>query len=103
MAEKDLKRLIKESAAETRRHFDVVAENLDKKIQMVAEVVNGKVETLRDEMNQRFADVDRHFAKTQAILKFSYSELEKRVHTAEDTLADHKTRLERLEVSHRPS
>ena len=38
MAE-DIKKFIEESAKETRRHFDVVAENLSSKIQTVAEGV----------------------------------------------------------------
>ena len=92
MAEEDLKRLIESTAAETRRHFDLVAENLDNKIQVVAEVLNGKIDGLRDEMNRRFTDVDRQFLETQAMIKFSHSELDTRVRT-----------LEGLKGSNRPS
>ena len=103
MAEEDLKRLIEKTAEETRRHFDVFAERLEKDIQLLDErvsIVNEKVDrtarTLQDDMN-------RGFAETQAMIKFSHSELDKRIRTLEGTVADHQTRLERLEGTNRPS
>jgi len=120
VAEEDLKRLIESSAAETRRqletldrkfdtldtkiddtrhHFEIIAENLDNKIQVIVEVLNGKIDSLRGDMNRGFTDVDRQFVETQAMIKFSHSELDKRIRTLESTAADHEARLERLKLS----
>jgi len=72
VTDEELKRLIENSAAETRheirRKLGTVAENLDSKIQVVAEVLNGKIESLRADMNRGFADVDRQFVETQAMI-----------------------------------
>jgi hypothetical protein len=103
VTDEGLKRLIESSAVETRRQIGVVAENLDNKIQVVAEVLNGKIDSLRADVNRGFTDVDRQFLETQAMIKFSHSELDKRIRTLEGTVADHETRLERLEGTNRPS
>ncbi len=57
------------SAAETRRHFDVVAEQLMGKIQLVGEGVIGvdqKVDRLTTEMRAEFQKVDRRILHLQA-------------------------------------
>ncbi len=57
------------SAAETRRHFDVVAEQLMGKIQLVGEGVIGldqKVDRLATEMRGEFQRVDRRFLHLEA-------------------------------------
>ena len=57
------------SAAETRRHFDVVAEKLMDKIQLVGEGVVGldqKVDRLATEMRTEFQKVDHRFLHLQA-------------------------------------
>lgn len=62
----DLRQEIARSAAETRRHFDVVMEHLGSKIQVVAEgvaMVDEKVDRLRDEMERRFEQVDRRLLR----------------------------------------
>lgn len=74
MTDEELKKLFETSEANTRRHFDVVVERLDKKIDLVAETValldekmTREIASVRDEM--------RHgFTETQAMIKFSYSE-----------------------------
>ncbi len=43
----DIKKVIEESAEETRRHFDVVAEDLGGKIETVAEQVGANTEALQ--------------------------------------------------------
>jgi len=124
VTDEELKRLIESTGAETRRQFEtldhkietldgkiddtrrqigVVGENLDNKIQVVAEVLNGKIDSLRADVNRGFADVDRQFLETQAMMKFSHSELDKRIRTLEGAVADHGARLERLEGANRPS
>ncbi len=58
----DLERRIDLSAAETRRHFDVVAEHFMSRLQIVADgvvMVDQKVDRLRAEMEQRFDQVER--------------------------------------------
>ncbi|HMH49945.1 MAG TPA: hypothetical protein VK548_06910 [Candidatus Acidoferrum sp.] len=57
------------TAAETRRHFDVVTEGSMTKIQLVAEGVIGvdqKVDRLAGEMRSEFQKVDRRFLHLQA-------------------------------------
>src|SRR5438477_7257963 len=47
MIDDELRHLIEATAAETRRHFDLVAERLDTKVQIVAEGVLGNTEQIR--------------------------------------------------------
>ena len=65
----DFRHEITVSAAETRRHFDVVAEQLMGKLQLVAEGVIGvdqKVDRLATEMHSEFQKVDRRFVHLEA-------------------------------------
>ena len=58
----ELRHDIQASAAETRRHFDVVAESLRSDIQLVAEgltALDEKLERFRNEVRQEFSKVDR--------------------------------------------
>ena len=62
----ELERTIESSAAETRRHFDVVAEHFMSRLQLVAEVVamvEEKVDRLRGDMEQRFDQVERRLLR----------------------------------------
>ena len=64
-----LREEIAASAVETRRHFDVVAERLMGKIQLVGEGVIGvdqKVDRLAVEMRSEFQKVDRRLLHLQA-------------------------------------
>ncbi|HYM62391.1 MAG TPA: hypothetical protein VEZ11_16020 [Thermoanaerobaculia bacterium] len=86
-------------AEETRRHFEIVAEHLDTKIELLAEGVlqlgqklDREAADIRDEMRRGFAD-------TQAMIKFSHSELDRRVRALEHMLADLQARIERLEAA----
>lgn len=82
----ELKRFISDSALETRRHFDVVAGRLKKKVELVAEgvlQVERQLDSFRSEVERRFDD-------TQAVVKLSYSLLDARIETLE-------SRIERLE------
>jgi len=65
----ELRQDIQASAAETRRHFEVIAESLRSDIQVVAEGLNAldeKVERFRDEVHQEFSKVDRRFLHLDA-------------------------------------
>ena len=57
------------SAAETRRHFDVVADRLMDKIQLVGEGVLGvdqKLDRFRGEVTEEFRNVDRRLLRLEA-------------------------------------
>jgi chaperonin cofactor prefoldin len=72
--------------AETRRHFDVVAEDLKSRIQLVAEgvlLVDEKLGRFRAEVHERFEAVDRRF---EAIDQ-RFMRLEARVGALEVTVA----------------
>lgn len=91
----DLKKWIESTAEETRRHFDVVAERLESKIDTIAEGVmtaNERIDRLDGEMHDEFDDV-------RSMIKFSHHELDRRLRTLEDTVSDLQTRVERLESS----
>ena len=84
---------------ETRRHFDVVAERLENRIDAVAEslaVFDEKFERRVDEVEQR---MERGFADTQAMIKFSHAELDRRVRALEQSVGDLQVRVERLEAT----
>jgi len=65
----DLRADIAASAAETRRHFDVVADRLMDKIQLVGEGVIGvdqKLDRFRGEVAEEFQRVDRRLRRLEA-------------------------------------
>jgi len=67
--ESDIRAEIAASAAETRCHFDVVADRLMDKIQLVGEGVIGldqKLDRFRDEVADRFVRVDRRLLRLEA-------------------------------------
>src|SRR5262249_40283397 len=65
----DLRTEIAASAAETRRHFDVVADRLMDKIQLVGEgviTVDQKLDRFRGEVAEEFQRVDRRLLRLEA-------------------------------------
>lgn len=75
--DEDLKKLIETTSAETRRHFDVVAERLESKIDVVAEGVVACTERI-----DRFeAKMHEEFNEVRSMIKFSHHELDRRVRT----------------------
>lgn len=114
MNENDLKRLLDANAAETRahfekkldssvaemrRHFDVTAERLENKFQIIAETAaqfDDKFDRKIDDLEER---MERGFVETQAMIKFSHAELDRRVRALESGLADLQARVDRLEGS----
>lgn len=99
MNDEDLKRLIEKAAAETSRHFDIVAERTDGKIAAVAEAVASLGEELRGEIDELKEETRRGFTETQAMIKFSHAELDRRVRVLEEAVSNLQTRIERLEAS----
>ena len=60
---------------ETKRHFGVVAEDIDHKVQLVAEgVVN-----LGERLGQFREEMGHEFRETQAMIRFSYADLQRQL------------------------
>ncbi len=79
---------------EVKNHFDVVAESLESKIQLVAEGVlniNQKLDRLQVEMQGESQE-------TRALIKLSYTELDRRLTTLEGTVESLTRRVGDLEV-----
>jgi predicted nucleic acid-binding Zn-ribbon protein len=109
MGDDELKSLLeslrRENAAahvETRRHFDVVIEGARRDVRLVAE---GVAQT-REELARLETKVEQTAAETQAMIKFSHTDLDRRMRTLEETqskledaLLELQTRVERLEGS----
>jgi uncharacterized protein (UPF0335 family) len=89
-------------AAETRRHFVVVAEHLEGKIDTVAEGVlaaNERIDRLDAKVDALSSDIANEFNEVRSMIKFSHHELDRRLRTLEDVVADLQSRVERLESS----
>jgi hypothetical protein len=106
MTDDDLKRLFEsmrqENAAahaETRRHFDVVTEGTRNDIRLVAESVVLLSDKLDRTATSLDGKIDRTAAETQAMIKFSHVEIDRRMRSLEDAIADLQSRVERLEGS----
>ena len=86
--------------AETRRHFDVVAERMQSQIQAVAEGVAGATQRL-GQVEQRLDRFERkvedEFAETRAAIRFSYAQLERRIQELESNYVALNERVGRLE------
>ena len=86
---------------EIKRHFGVVAEGLERKIQQVAEGVvdlhaklDREMVTLREELGTEFGEV-------KAVVKFSCAELGRRLQVLEGEVVALKARVERVEAKQR--
>src|SRR4051794_10854291 len=99
-----LDKKIDDSAAETRRQFGAVLEHSDRRFERLAEAVA----LLDEKVDRKTADLEQRmelgFADTQAMIKFSHAELDRRVRYMEQTLATLQdrftglqTRVDRLE------
>ncbi len=75
------------------RYFGVIAEGLRSDIRQVAEGVGSVSERL-----ERFQiETTREFSEVRAMVRLSYSELDRRLHTLEDSLESLQARVLRLE------
>jgi hypothetical protein len=96
MTDDDLKRLFDSmrqgnaaAHADTRRHhFEVLTEGTRNEIRLVAESVAGVNEKLDREAGDIRDEMRRGFAETQAMIKFSHVEIDRRMHTLEEAVAD---------------
>ena len=106
MIDDELKRLLdamrQENAAahgDTRRHFDVTVERIENRFDVLAESVAHVNEELRRTRTTLDEKIERTAAETQAMIKFSHAELDRRVRMLEEGLAGLQARVERLEGS----
>jgi hypothetical protein len=91
--DEDVKQLILSSAAETRRHFEVVAEELKQHVQLALEgvVANSmKIDQLRAEMKEEFVEL-------RSMIRISYTQLDRRLSTLEEIVSGLQVRVDRLE------
>ena len=88
--------------AETRRHFDISLEAARHETQLVAEGV-AHLDVRLTGVEVRLTRVEERLestaTETQAMIKFSHAELDRRVRTLEEDVADLQARVERLESS----
>ncbi len=80
--------------AETRRHFEVVAEGMRGQLQQVAEgLVNldQKLDRFRQEVGTEFQEV-------KSMFRFSYAELDRRIASLEQGFATLQERVARMEA-----
>lgn len=107
----DLKKLIEESAAENRRqfesiderftdmrrHFDIIAEESKHRDQLLAEGIGAANERI-DQLPTR-PEVNEQFNEVRATIRLSHTQLERRIRTLEDDVADLQSRVDRIENS----
>lgn len=106
MTDDELKRLFEvlrlENAAahtDTRRQFEVIAEALEKRVAILGESVTAIDEKVTGGLGSVRDSIERTAADTQAMIKFSYAELNRRVRTLEETVSALQVRVERIESS----
>lgn len=100
MTDEDLRQLFATAVTDMRRHFDVTAERLERRLDLVAESavrLDAKLDRTATEIRD---DMRRGFADTQAMIKFSHAELDRRIRMLEEGFADLQARVERLESTH---
>jgi hypothetical protein len=98
-AHQETRRQFKESTEQITRHFDVTSEAMRHDVQLVAEAVTTLDEKLTREVTRLDEKMDRGFAETQAMIRFSHVELERRVRSLEQIVTDLQSRVERLEAT----
>jgi hypothetical protein len=86
-------------ALETRRHFDVVAEDLRSDLRLLAEGLGGLSERVNSEFASFRAEVASEFSEVRAMIKFSYSDLDRRLTGLETTVETLQQRVTRIENS----
>lgn len=85
--------------AETRRHFDVIAESFAKNSDTLAESVIATNERVERRLGGLDEAIERTATDTQAMIKFSHAELDRRVRSLEDAVSELRERVAQLESS----
>ena len=101
----EMKQYMDKTAEKLRLHFDTTAEDMRHQVQLIAERVVMVDERLEREAADIRAEMRQGFADTQAMIKFSHAELDRRIHAVEDrarTLEENvirlQARMDRLEA-----
>jgi uncharacterized membrane protein YgaE (UPF0421/DUF939 family) len=91
-----------------RRHYDVGREHTDKQVDLLAELIASVREELRRGLKELDSKIDQTAAETQAMIKFSHKELDRRItaleedhHTLAKTVAALQTQFKRFSKSPR--
>jgi len=100
MTDDEVMALFERAVGEIRRHFDVTAERLEGRIDLVVEALTQLDEKLDRSVDRLDQKIERTAADTQAMIKFSHAELDRRIRTLEEGFADLQARVERLESTH---
>src|ERR1700693_5054789 len=78
MTDDEVKALFERAVGEIRRHFDVTAERLEGRIDLVDEALTRLDEKLDRSVDRLDQKIERTAADTQAMIKFSHAELDRR-------------------------
>lgn len=97
MTDEDWKLFLEGALGDVRRHFDTSTEALRGEIRAIAEGVENSAVKLEREVASVRHEMRGGFAETQAMIKFSHAELDRRVAKLEEAFADLQARVERLE------
>ena len=76
----DLRREMRETAVETRRHFDVVAESIRSDVRAVAEAVGANSEAIERLGREFRTDMDTRFTAFHAVVRVALAELRRDIH-----------------------
>ncbi len=83
---------------EIKRHFGIVAERLESRIQQLAEGVAHLDEKLESEITTLGAEMHQEFDETRAMIRLSYAELDRRLRVLETGYSSLESRVQRLEA-----
>ena len=83
---------------EIKRHFGVVAERLESRIQQIAEGVAHLDEKLETEISTLRAEMHQEFDETRAMIRLSYAELDRQLRVLETGYSGLESRIQRLEA-----
>ena len=82
--------------ADTRRHFDVVAEQVSADVPRLAAAFSTRIDRLEDNLRE---DLLRSQRELSAMITFSYAELQRRIEGLEQQQGALEVRVRRLEAA----
>ena len=82
--------------ADTRRHFDVVAEQVRGDVRLLAEAFSTRIDRLEDNLRE---DLLRSQRELSAMITFSYAELQRRMEGLEQQQGALEARVRSLEAA----
>ncbi len=97
MDDDELKKLLDRNAETIRGQFEATAERMEKRFDTLAEAVGRLDERLTSESNGIKKEVTEGFSETRAMIKFSHSDLDRRLRSLEAAESAREGRPVRLE------